>query len=71
MMDAKVKNLNTTFLHGTVANPQLLNIFHNPYTYFKYQGLFYTNDPRSSLNPKIQTKPKSLKVTICFYELML
>ena len=65
-MDAEINKLNTTFLRGTVANQQLLNISKNSNTYFKYQELFYTNDPRLSLNPKIQTKPKSLRFTICF-----
>ena len=46
-----------------------LNLFRN--TYINCQGLLSTNDPRSSLNPKFQTEPKSLKVTICFYELII
>ena len=46
-----------------------LNLFRN--TYINCQGSLSTNDPRSSLNPKFQTKPKSLKVTICFYELII
>ena len=53
-MDAKINNLNTTFLRGIVTNQQLTKHFHKLNTYFKYQELFYTNDPRSSLNPKIK-----------------
>ena len=68
MMDTKINNLNTTFLHGTVAS-QTTKSFHN--TYINCQGSSSTNDPRSSLNPKFQTKPKSLKVTIRFYELII
>ena len=71
MMNAKINNSNTTSLRGIVANPQLLNIFHNPNTYLKYQGSSYTNDPRSSLNPKFKQKPKSLRFTIQFYELII
>ena len=69
MMDAKINNLNTTFLRGTVASQTNENLVRN--TYLNCQGSLSTTDPRSSLNPKFQTKPKSLKVTICFYELII
>ena len=66
MMDAKINNLNTTFLRGTVTSQQLLKHFRKLKHLLKYQELSYTNEPWSSLNPKIQAKPKSLRFTICF-----
>ena len=48
---------------------KLTKPFHN--TNINCQRSLPTNDPRSSHNPKIQSKPKSLKITICFYELII
>ena len=69
MMNAKVNDLNTAFFRGIVTSQTNQTIFCN--THINCQGSLPTNDPSSSLNPKIQTKPKSLKVTICFYELII
>ena len=64
----KINNLNTTFLRGTVASQLIKPFSQHP---INCQGSLSTNDPRSSLNPKFQTKPNSLKATICFYELII
>ena len=68
MMDAKL----TTWIQLSFAvqlQVKLTKPFCN--TYFNCQGSLPTNDPRSSLNPKFKQKPNSLKVTICFYELII
>ena len=65
-MDAKVDNLNTTFLRG-IIQVKLTKPFHTPNSIAKDHYQLMTQGHHSI---KIQTKPKSLKVTICFYELI-
>ena len=66
-MDAKIKNLNTTFLRGIVTSQKLTKSFSHTQTItLSTKDHFYTNDIRSSLNKKNQTKPKSLRFTIYF-----
>ena len=69
MMDVKINNSNTTFLRGTVASQtnQIFLVLLTSIAKDHYQ-LMTQGHP---LNPKIQSKPKSLKITICFYELII
>ena len=68
MMDAKVNNLNITFLRGTVTSQTNETFFVTPNSIAKDHYQLMTQGHHSI---KIQTKPKSLKVTICFYELII
>ena len=68
MMDAKVNNLNTTFLRGTVTSQTNETFFVTPNSIAKDHYQLMTKVITQS---KIHSKPKSLKVTIYFYELII
>ena len=63
-MDAKVNNSNTTFLRDTVTS-QTNQIFFVLLTSIAKDHYQLMTQGHHSIK-KIQTKPKSLKVTICF-----
>ena len=68
MMDAKINTLNTTFLRGTVTSQTNQTFFATPKSIAKDHYQLMTQGHHLI---KIQTKPNSLKVTICFYELII
>ena len=69
MMDAKINNSNTTFLRGTVASQtnQIFLVLLTSITKDHYQQM---TQGHHSIQ-KSKQKPKSLKVTIRFYELII
>ena len=70
-MDAKVSNLNTTFLHGIVTSQKLTKPFSQTQTLTLSTKDHFMLMPKVITQSQIQTKPKSLRFTICFYELII
>ena len=65
----KINNLNTTFLRGTVASQTNQTFFTTPKSIAKDHYQLITQGHHSI--QKSKQKPKSLKVTIRFYELII
>ena len=66
-MDAKVNNLNTTFLRGILTSQKLIKPFSQTQTFTlstKDHFMLMTQGHHSIPN---SNKPKSLRFTICFY----